>query len=637
VLPEWPDDAMQNSFPADLAASKNASKRKQKETSLVDEKSLFPFPTFMSYIESLLKGALAMGRRSLLLFLALFFVPGGRSNAQDNVLADIQNFHKREVKFEGFVLSEPQSVSIKVVASNRKHPLWTRAWILNSATREVVWDMRHASPKDDDHASATFTDKVSLPLGTYEVYYASFPYSFYNIDGFSDLMDFLGDEVFHWNSDEDFTGDYKELSVLVEGKGTRLDKGSVEKLHESYRKSAIFSISGLWDNQSEHQGFILDKPTDLDIYAIGEVRSDGSFDYGWIKNAKTGDIVWTMMNRDLKHAGGDRKNRMDKETISLPAGNYAAFFVTDDSHSAREWNAPPPYDPEFWGMTVRASHPEMKENVRLYAYENVPAKNLIAEITRVRDKEFRSKGFTLKRGVDVRVLAIGEGMDGKMYDYGWIVDANSNKKVWEMKYFDTQNAGGAQKNRMVDKIVHLDKGSYLAYYVSDGSHNYGDWNAAQPYDPDHWGITIIGADDKFAASDIAPYDEESGKSVVARIVRVGDDERKRKSFTLAKDTEVRIYALGEGRDDEMYDYGWIEDAGTGKTVWEMTYQMTEPAGGAKKNRLYDGKIMLKSGEYIVHYRTDDSHSFEGWNDDPPADPYNWGITLFNADTKISDR
>ena len=577
-----------------------------------------------------------MGRRNLLLVVALLCSLAGFNEAQSNVLVEIKNFHKREVKFEGFTLAGPQNISITVVTSNREHPLWTRAWILNSETRQMVWDDRRASSRNDNRTSVTYTDTVSLPGGTYEVYYASFPYSFYNINGFSDLMDFLGDKVFHWNDDEDFTGDYRDLSVVVEGDGTHLDTKAVEQLQETYRKNSLFSMSGLWDNQSEHQGFVLSRPTQLDIYAIGEVRSDGAFDYGWIKNVKTGEIVWTMMNKDLDRAGGDRKNRMDKETITLPAGTYAAFYVTDDSHSTREWNAPPPYDPEFWGLTVRVSRDDMKDNAKLYAYENVPSKNIIAEISRVREKEFRSKGFTLKHGMDVRVLAIGEGMDGEMDDYGWIMDAGSNKKVWEMKYFDTRHAGGAQKNRMVDKVIHLEKGNYVVSYVTDGSHNYGDWNAAPPYDPDHWGITILGADENFAAGDVAPYDEENPKSVLARIVRVGDDERRHKNFTLAKDGEVRIYALGEGRDDEMDDYGWIENAETGKTVWEMTYRMTEHAGGAEKNRRFDGTISLKAGEYIVHYRSDDSHSFEGWNDDPPSDPYNWGITVYSADTKISD-
>jgi hypothetical protein len=561
----------------------------------------------------------------------------GKCIAQDDVLADIRGLQKRDLKFEGFILTEPQNLSIKVVGPGKDRPLWTRAWILNSDTREVVWNLRHASSKDDDHASVHYSDNTTLPKGAYEVYYASFPYYDFNINGLSGFMDFLGDKVFHWDDeDEVFSDNGKNLSIVVNGKGTHLTKEAVEKHQEAVKKNSVLSLSGLWDNQSVHQGFILDKPTELNIYALGEARPDGSYDYGWIKNVKTGEIVWTMMNKDLKHAGGDRKNRMAREVVSVPAGTYAAFFVTDDSHSAREWNAPPPYDPQFWGMTIRVDDLSAKQNVRLYQYENVPAKNVIVELTRVRDKEFRSKGFTMKRGMDVRVLAIGEGRDHEMYDYGWITDARTNKKVWEMRYVDTEHAGGAEKNRMIDKIIHLDKGSYTAYYVSDGSHNYHDWNSTPPFDQEHWGITILGRDDKFDANDVAPYDDQKDKSILARIVRVGDDERKRKNFTLDKDSEVRIYAIGEGRDGEMFDYGWIEDAKSDRTVWEMTYRMTEPAGGAEKNRRYEGTMTLKAGEYILRYRSDGSHSFEDWNDDPPSDPINWGITVFNNEAKINN-
>ncbi len=103
-----------------------------------------------------------------LLFAAFAFL-GSRCPAQDNILSQIQNLHRRDVKFEGFILSEPQNVSVKVVAAGRKHPLWTRAWILNSETRERVWDMRHSSSDDDDRSTATYTDDLSLPKGTYEV------------------------------------------------------------------------------------------------------------------------------------------------------------------------------------------------------------------------------------------------------------------------------------------------------------------------------------------------------------------------------------------------------------------------------------------------------------------------------------
>jgi hypothetical protein len=58
--------------------------------------------------------------------------------------------------------------------------------------------------------------------------------------------------------------------------------------------------------------------------------------------------------------------------------------------------------------------------------------------------------------------------------------------------------------------------------------------------------------------------------------------------------------------------------------------MTTPAGGDKKNRLVNTTIHLGKGEYELHYRTDDSHSFNDWNADPPEDREHWGITLYKV-------
>jgi len=77
----------------------------------------------------------------------------------------------------------------------------------------------------------------------------------------------------------------------------------------------------------------------------------------------------------------------------------------------------------------------------------------------------------------------------------------------------------------------------------------------------------------------------------------------------------------------MADSGWIEDAATNEVVWEMTYRNTRHAGGARKNRLFDGEIMLDPGTYEVHYETDDSHAFASWNDTAPPAPRSWGIVV----------
>ena len=70
-----------------------------------------------------------------------------------------------------------------------------------------------------------------------------------------------------------------------------------------------------------------------------------------------------------------------------------------------------------------------------------------------------------------------------------------------------------------------------------------------------------------------------GHSAVAALRRVGDDEARSVSFVLQKPTMLRVYALGEGMGGEMYDYGWIENAETRRTVWSMKYSETDPAGG----------------------------------------------------------
>ena len=56
--------------------------------------------------------------------------------------------------------------------------------------------------------------------------------------------------------------------------------------------------------------------------------------------------------------------------------------------------------------------------------------------------------------------------------------------------------------------------------------------------------------------------------VIAQIVQVLDKEDKSVPFSLARNQEVRIFAIGEGQAGEMFDYGWIEDD-KGSHVWEM--------------------------------------------------------------------
>ncbi len=271
---------------------------------------------------------------------------------------------------------------------------------------------------------------------------------------------------------------------------------------------------------------------------------------------------------------------------------------------------------------VRERAPE-----RALARARVDTENIILSLTMIGDDESVVEGFTLTRPMEVRVLALGEALNGQLYDYGTILDATTRKPVWQMELHATHHAGGSDKNRMVDEVISLDAGSYLVHYVTDGSHSYEDWNAAAPLYPALWGITVLSPHGPVDRDVVRPYDDRDNDAVVARIVGVRDDEFHEQWFTLEQDAEVRVYAIGEGGASGMSDYAWIEDAG-GRVVWRMAYSDTDHAGGAQKNRVFDGILRISAGEYRLVYQSDDSHSFGDWNAAAPEDPYSYGVTIF---------
>jgi hypothetical protein len=564
-------------------------------------------------------------KQSLLALFGLCILVITPTRAQDRLLAEIQNLAPYDVKTDGFVLDNDQEISIRGIGSaDREWDASTSAWILNKGTREVVWKMRSASRSRYGRGLDEYTDLVELPRGEYEAYYAASPDWSHDVQGFGELLDYLAGRIFRSDTRR---REFRDLRLTIHGAGHRVGQEGVEQWHDQIRKESLVSLSGLWDNEYVRQGFILEKPMQITLYALGEITDDATDDYGWIINTKSGERVWRMSDFNTQRAGGAEKNRMVSETITLPPGSYAVYFVTDGSHSCRNWNAPPPYDPAFWGITISVKNASDKKYAKTFDFKGIEEKNSIVNLTRLGDDEFVSKGFTLEKPSDVRVYAIGEGRDDRMYDYGWILDADAHKKIWTMEYDETENAGGDQKNRMVNKVMHLDKGSYIVYFATDGSHSFRNWNAAPPFDPEHWGISLSAVGEGFNAKDVSSYEERPVKSALAQIVRVGNDERRRQHFTLSKRSDIHIYALGEGQGREMADYAWIEDADSRRVVWEMTYRLTEYAGGARKNRVFDGTITLPRGEYVLYYETDGSHAFNDWNDDPPDDPASWGVTI----------
>ena len=346
-------------------------------------------------------------------------------HAQNQTLAEIRNMRMFETRSAGFVLDRDQSVQIELVGAlgnGRGHKLLgTSAWILNAKTREVVWQARSGEERRRSRKLLELQDTAALDKGEYEVYFSSFYYGFYSSDdvkGFGDAIGNVFDRIFDWNRrDERFDDQiYDEAMIVVKGAGRAVPDATVDEWRRELTRDAIVTLTHLSDEAYERQGFTLERPMDVRIYALGEIRYEESYDYGWIMNAKTHEKIWQFSYRNSEHGGGDKKNRLFNEVISLPAGDYVAYFVTDDSHSSREWNATPPYDPNFWGMVIRPAETSMKAYVKNFEYADPPETNVIVKFTRVGDNDYHSKGFTLKKALPVRIYAIGEGRDGEMLD-----------------------------------------------------------------------------------------------------------------------------------------------------------------------------------------------------------------------------
>jgi hypothetical protein len=418
-------------------------------------------------------------------------------------VVELKDFRPREVKSAVFAVPSTHDVRIEAVGAEssndrgtfswvtamwkdsndgRRDPWMGNAWILDLKSRRVVWELSASTTERGRRNTRAFAGTVRLPAGTYEAFYAPFP-SMYWTDDKGDAG--AAQRFLNWLADEGFD----EFRMTIRGNAQVLSGAEAERARRDVESGAIVSLRGDGGKKFAESGFILSRPTEVEIHAAGEAREDGDFDSGWIINADTREKIWKLTYRASAPAGGADKNRMARITKMLPAGRYAAFYATDDSHDTTAWNSAPPHDPYAWGLFVRVPDAQARAAVKPFSYAENPDPSIVAQLVRLNDDENARKSFKLDRESRIRIFALGEG-SGRLVDYGWIEEARTGRKVWEMTLRATEPAGGAQKNRRFDGVVTLPAGEYVVRYETDDSHSFGAWNASPPDDPEMWGITV---------------------------------------------------------------------------------------------------------------------------------------------------
>jgi hypothetical protein len=514
------------------------------------------------------------------------------------------------------------------------------AWVIDAETREPVWVMDYFGSKradTDRRYLRSAEEKLSLNAGRYELYL----FSGLGAPRRLNLRDADAEEVDSWweilfgnkkPTLQDVEQALRSCYVRIEADGlNRREVAEFEVTGEL--PGALFQKNRVGDSEFIATGIEVSQPSVLRVYSVFEkVRGQKtSADYGWIVNAGTRETVWSANDDFDEDAGGHSKNRFVDAEVKLAVGRYVLYFGSDDSHSFARYNTNPPHDPLNWGVALLPTSNFDASGFRTFEPEqNEP----LIEIIRVGSEASREQAFRLDHPGRLHLLALGEyGIDDDhFYDFGWIVDEATGRTVWQMTERNTVGAGGAEKNRRFDGLVELPAGEYVLYYVTDGSHAWDEWNQAKPFGAESWGVTVRPGPDFDAAGfhELDVADLEASGDVLVRIVRVGDDERQKREFSLDRSTRVRLYGIGEGVDGDMYDFGYVVDD-DGQRVWEMSWDNTRHAGGADKNRGADDEIVLEAGTYRVIYVTDDSHAFGSWNSGPPRDPIHWGLTVRRID------
>ncbi|MGH8014747.1 MAG: hypothetical protein ACREBV_00990, partial [Candidatus Zixiibacteriota bacterium] len=273
----------------------------------------------------------------------------------------------------------------------------------------------------------------------------------------------------------------------------------------------------------------------------------------------------------------------------------------------------------------------------------------VAEITDMTAGELQSVGFTTKKDARITISAAGirSVNSHDLLAYAWIINSDTRQLVWEMESRKTERMKAKGTLREFNGTEFLRAGNYELYYFVRQP-DYWEWNNGRSNFFSALGSLFNGDDsrirrsdirdcfvtltsDELTSTDISRFEVDGGlEGALVRHSRLGNDEFIKTGFELTKPTSLRIYSLIEYpsyTDGSPADYAWIINLDTREKVWETDKWNVEYGGGGEKNQLHDETVNFEKGRYVLYIVTDDSHSFEEFNANPPYDPYNWGVTI----------
>lgn len=252
------------------------------------------------------------------------------------------------------------------------------------------------------------------------------------------------------------------------------------------------------------------------------------------------------------------------------------------------------------------------------------------------DRELRHAALAAEASVPVVIRATGSfdsrGPEGQLAAYAWMIRRSDRSLVWSMNSGNVEPGRGTLAHVRDDTLV-LGPGEYDVYFASFGVQARRGGPQQWRRDRRHWEFVLRAMDRQAPLAPLVGAGA-GGTEALWRAAPLENDQRIERFFRVNESTQLSAYAIGqiERRPEvRQEDYSWIEEAVTGRRVWQLSESGSEPAGGSPANRRFRGPIALDTGYYRAVALTGQSHAYDAWVGNPPFDPGGWGLMLSGAD------
>jgi hypothetical protein len=248
-------------------------------------------------------------------------------------LLTMDRFDEDELRVIGFELTQDGTIEVEAVGARPRYSdhLSAYGWIINAATRDVVWSMdeERTSRDDDSRSLRRVESKLDLKQGRYELYFWAGTMGHghdYNFGNVSRLL--RGSWTNHHNRDDRWELEDAIKDCAITLSSDKLSKAAIKEFEPTGElRNTLLSNNKMRDEEHRETGFELSRDMQLRVYAVIEFPDDwrSPADHAWIRDAASREIVWEMEWRDSDPAGGAKKNRPRRcaRTSSARASSYA--------------------------------------------------------------------------------------------------------------------------------------------------------------------------------------------------------------------------------------------------------------------------------------------------------------------------